>query len=42
MAMMEDPTLTNDALRRMLQRAVRFAEVSAHPHRGSHRARIRP
>jgi pimeloyl-ACP methyl ester carboxylesterase len=42
MTMMEDPTLTNDALRRMLQRAVRYAEVSAHPHPGSHRASVRP
>jgi pimeloyl-ACP methyl ester carboxylesterase len=41
MAMMEDPTLTNDALRRMLQEAVRYAEVSAHPHAGSHRAKLR-
>jgi len=42
MAMMEDATLTNDALRRMLQRAVRYAEVAAKPRTGSHRARVRP
>ena len=36
MAMMEDPTLTNDALRRMLQRAVRYAQV------GPSRGRITP
>lgn len=41
MTMMEDPTLTNDALRRMLVAAVAYAERRALPPRGSGRSRVR-
>jgi len=42
MTMMEDPTLTNDALRRMLRRAARYAELAATPSPGSGKAPVRP
>ena len=43
MAMMEDPTLTNDALRRMLQRAVRYADGRRPSRAPDHtEARVRP
>ena len=41
MAMMEDPTLTNDALRRMLRRAVGYAGIGATPRTRSRRAKAR-
>ena len=41
MAMMEDPTLTNDALRRMLQRAVRVCGRSRPERRTADRAEPR-